>query len=741
MLELLWKIVDHIQTPNLFWPAAAASFFVLLACFKPVLSYLHIPFLRRSYLSFSLLTLLILLILSLKIPGSPQTQAAFLILLILGLLLTLTITISFCLFVPLQLSETNRVSESGDLIQAWRVFKDIPESMLLPHQRSRYTRSGVYLLTLLGCYKKADQLAEALQTSKPAVYYMYKGMQGLNAGNIQEATEAMQQAYVKYTSDTPRSIYLQILTNLGVMMVLQGNYSDADFYYHRALEEIKNVKKPNPKILHTIYYNYLFNLIRLTDAGIQTRETWQQALENYKSQIDQNDPEACISVFNTELEMLRQTNADSDTIHALVDKTLQYVMNSDAPIQNKCIFEGSMARIIATMFGDPEPCLKLLARDWVHILQLPMPARYLTVKEIDLLFRDLRHDGLLQEYHQLDNDSEQYIQNQAQDDIRQYIDQLPEEAILERCLMRQELAGMQRHSWETYQFSTVRNILESNISIYAENHLNIEIVKTRLAIMDECLYISNLTDSLEPRFTTEMEAQQLQIEQMLPPMDHHPILAECALRLSYYSFCIHKYPDCVRYYRLFSNANIALAHYAPWLRSYYRPCELAVRILEFDDILRQIHTDAAFLDTLSEPARKWFLNYPTSDGYDVSVLLGKFLDQNLVYVKRRLWFAGNTICAHCWYHEPQLDLDVDLVYHQFVNEPLADHIFFQSKHHPFESGASYFIQKCDRESGKSIPRLQMRAANLDAEWPQLEGGYLGDVWNVIQTYTNTVISS
>lgn len=732
MAALLWKIIEYLQIKELFWAGAAAVFLGLLTRTEPLKPYLRVPYVRKAYFSFCFLTITALAVPALGIIFPPQTQAAILFLCILGLLLTLSVCAVLCLSDSMRLRKISRISDKGQLIQAWRMFQKIPTSRLLPRQRIRCTRTGIYLLTMLGNHKKASQMAQDIQKTDPPVYHLYQGMHALSAGNVKDASEAMNQADVSCTAATPQFIRLQILTNLGVMKVLQGNYSDADYYFHRAVKDLKTHRKKDSRILHTVYYNYLFNLSRLADAGIVTRETWQEAMAEYKAQIALSDTEGCISVFNTELELLRQTEADPETIHSLVNQTFQRIMNSDAPIQNKCVFEGSTARIIANMFGDPKPCLEALAHDWPDIRSLPMPARYLTIKEIDLLFRDLRHDGLLEEYHQLDNDSERYIQEQAPTDIRQYIDSLPEEAILERCRMRQELAGMQKHSPDTYHFSTVRNLLEDNASVYLENHLNIELLNTRLAIMDECLNPYNLTEHLEPEHVDEMDRQKLLIEELLPPMDHHPVLAECALRLSYYSLRMHRYPDCVRYFRQFADANVSLAHFAPWLRSYCQACDVAVRILEFDEILRQIHTNQAYLDTLRQPVRQWFRDYPLSDGYEISLLLGKFMLQKTVYLKRKLWFSSNELRTHCWNYLPGLELDIDPTYSQFESEPWASHIFFNSKHHPFESGDSYFIQKQDRESGQPIPLLQFRVINLETDWAALSEGDLAEVWGIIE---------
>ena len=61
-----------------------------------------------------------------------------------------------------------------------------------------------------------------------------------------------------------------------------------------------------------------------------------------------------------------------------------------------------MARIVCSMRFNPTNCLEALEKDREKLSGLPMPARYRTWKEIDLLFRDLYDDRLLGQYHDLD---------------------------------------------------------------------------------------------------------------------------------------------------------------------------------------------------------------------------------------------------------------------------------------------------------------------------------------------------
>ena len=49
---------------------------------------------------------------------------------------------------------------------------------------------------------------------------------------------------------------------------------------------------------------------------------------------------------------------------------------------------------------NPTNCLEALEKDREKLSGLPMPARYRTWKEIDLLFRDLYDDRLLGQYHE-----------------------------------------------------------------------------------------------------------------------------------------------------------------------------------------------------------------------------------------------------------------------------------------------------------------------------------------------------
>ena len=110
--------------------------------------------------------------------------------------------------------------------------------------------------------------------------------------------------------------------------------------------------------------------------------------------------------------------------------------------------------------------LEALEKDREKLSGLPMPARYRTWKEIDLLFRDLYDDRLLGQYHDLDRAAENYMAFQAEKEIQNYIDSLPAEAVYERCHYRKELAGMKRMHIEEYRFEKVKLMLEDITAVY-----------------------------------------------------------------------------------------------------------------------------------------------------------------------------------------------------------------------------------------------------------------------------------
>lgn len=609
----------------------------------------------------------------------------------------------------------SKTLEAENPIAAWKRLREIPEASLTPGQKRKYKNRALYQLTMLGAVGKAQKIAEGMKSTNTALYHMVRGLHELEAGSMAAAAVQMLTAQEMCTSDTEKYLQVQILANNGVIKVCQGHYEEADYFFNQARLLLKTYREHSIKILENIYYNYCFNRCRLAEGGPGI--TWQEALEEYKGMIGQTRAETFLSACSIEWELMRQAGTPPEIMEQKVQAAFSQALTMDLSDQQRCVFEGSMARMVCNMRMNPEPCLEALERDWEHVRVLPMPGRYETMKSVDLLFRDLGSDRLLEKYHEMDTASERYIAGtDAEKDLKEYLASLPVEAVKERCYCEMELAGLKKQTRKTYCFEEAKSLLDGVVDAYLENHLGLLAVDARLAIADESIFLLNLTDHHKPMYPDEMRKQLQLVEAALETMEKHPKLAECALRLSYYYYHLDDYPKCIHWFKRFEQMHIALEHFAPWLCRYHEACALVVPMLRFYRAIMQVRENQAKLQTYEEAIQNWFQNFFQSDGYHAALLLGKFRGYENVPVKMKVWYEDEereaplqvlpafalennpNIRVHFWFSEPYGHLDVDLTYEQFYADRDAKCILFSDGHHPFEIEESYYLQKCSRKS-------------------------------------------
>ena len=303
-------------------------------------------------------------------------------------------------------------TESEDIISAWKKLNEIPLSNLTPGIKKKYLERCLFVLLLLGDLEKAERYLSQLGVTDGPLFYFFHGFKQMSAGDIVRAGESMMKAEKCCQQNTPPQLYIQILNNRGVLYVCQGNYQEADYYFKQAIAAAGQNKKMNMEILEPVYYNYCFNLCRIRED--MKRGDWKKILEEYRDLLDMGKAKAFISVCNIELELLRQTEENTQETEIWIQEQFLQTLKYGLTEQERCVYEGSMARIVCSMRFNPTNCLEALEKDREKLSGLPMPARYRTWKEIDLLFRDLYDDRLLGQYHDLDRAAENYMAFQAE---------------------------------------------------------------------------------------------------------------------------------------------------------------------------------------------------------------------------------------------------------------------------------------------------------------------------------------
>ena len=585
-------------------------------------------------------------------------------------------------------------------IAAWRVLESLPPSKLTRRQKEAYEKYRIYLRMLLGNFNGVAGKLEKLREKDKAYYHFLKCVQYTAMGNMKDAAEEIQQAEENANADTEPLIMGQIMLNRGVGYVGVGYYEAADDAFARAILYCRKNRIKEKTVWETLYYNYVFNRIRLNPD--MQRQEWEALMEPLKTHLDMENPRDYIAYANIELELLRQTNADRGEINSSIHESFDYLMQRQIPINNRCVLEASFARMVWAAMGDPADVLQMLESDRDHLLKLPMPARYNCFHQIDIFFADL-HGEIVEKYDKLKQSAFWYMMNQAQQDLEEYRRSLPAEAVYERCFCLKELAGRCKKNPQDYRWEAVADWLENAAALYRENGLELEAILCNLNMMDEATSLLNMNQDMEPIRKDEMEIMLERIEEAIPKFKKHPVMAGVSLRLSFYCCIMHDYDRCRTYFEMYQHLQkiVSLQHFAPWMHRYYMVAGFVVRALYFLDAVRAIREElkGQGKTTLADD---WFLQFGNCNGVPESVALAMILGiEDGMLLKTKFWplEEGECFCrmdgglaGHMWLFLPQLGMEIDLTYSQFVQDTDKDRIFFNQGYHPMEKNRSNFLR-------------------------------------------------
>lgn len=86
-------------------------------------------------------------------------------------------------------------------------------------------------------------------------------------------------------------------------------------------------------------------------------------MEEYRDLLDMGKAKAFISVCNIELELLRQTEENTQETEKWIQGQFLQTLKYGLTEQERCVYEGSMARIVCSMRFNPTNCLEALEKD------------------------------------------------------------------------------------------------------------------------------------------------------------------------------------------------------------------------------------------------------------------------------------------------------------------------------------------------------------------------------------------
>lgn len=567
--------------------------------------------------------------------------------------------------------------------------------------RENYQHSVLVFICRYSCCRSIFSVSDASVSGRrgqkgesdmeeDAEYQMFLSFKEERAGKLEKAVEHMQKAKAA-VKDTDFFLKTQILCNYGRLMVLVGNFTEADFYFIKA-RDLANANKKK-ELLHPIYYNLLVNWCKLG----KSREEVERGLRDYYFRLDMEQMDHILEFNNLQVILARQME-DYELLHRRIGEGFEEMLRLPLTKEQRLVYLGPMARMVCTARSNPERCLEEIEKEIDGMFRMQMPDRYWILKQIGYMFGPLyypKYDGIRVKVNE-------YLDRQAEDDIRNYMQKLPEECVFERCQLWEELSGLASRNPDTYDFTTVLRNMEWSRDTLLRNglYLNAALVDTHMA--EECAAPWNLDDNMIPIHHKEMLEYVEHAEALLADARQHPEMQEAWLYLSYQSYHLMRYEKCREHFRRFRSFHISLAHFTPEFQQIYAGCAMINHILDFYFAWKDLEKNTHRQQALSEEARMWFQKPVQQREVDLCMLLAKHMGYKGVRLKHSFWFekAGESVVqkAHCWLLANEGGLEVDLLYDLFPMEEEPQRLLFMEGRHPMETDESVTIIR-GRETG------------------------------------------
>lgn len=684
-LEVIWEVVSDELGDTRFWPAVVVGAVIVLGLLQLLAKLKKLPY-KVGVIAMAI--------------GLIVAECNFLLkwhctvlYLLAGLFLALPILYFLILLSwnQYRLYKIKKLCKQQSYVEALGLLNAVKPEQLVAKQLRNYQRRRFFLLVNLGSMRKARTYLEEICQEKGGFYHFSLHILAFRSGDLKNSFLEIQAAEDSDDLKDDPFLQFQIIMNHGVCYAAEKNYHLADEYYNRAIAFYNDYHFHDKDLLGTFYYNYAFNLLRLNPDTV----AWQTALAECQARLDMKKTDAQIRMLNLRLEFLRQTEAPREAINDLLQGAFLTITKSNLPIKNQVFFASSSARIAWAAQVNPIPCLKLLSSNISVIESLPANQRYLVYAELDILFRDF-HGPSNDLFAPLRNRVSGYMQTEAENDLRQWQNSLPEEAVYARCDCLKKTAILYRNR-ASYNCESVVSLQQNAIRLYHDNELYLDELLTRQDVMDELLDERNRDKDHRPVYINELREQLSLAEELLSQLTGHPALVESYIRLGCYCLDLDEYDQSLRYARLFWNTGISVQNFAPWLRRYYASLLFHVRVILFDQAIKKASADKR-LYSFNKDVQNWFTSYPQHDGALDALLLGRFLSISIGKIKVWIPNGENEPTGHTWLWIPQLEINIDLTYPQFADDRLCRCMFFCRDRHPFEAGTSLILQTSQQNS-------------------------------------------
>ena len=469
--------------------------------------------------------------------------------------------------------------EGQKLRDAYEMYSELLSFPLFEKERNNIRLNQVLALFLLGDTNKAKSIFERTkQKTDQDKYYEILYLQSLfdeRAGEFEKARQSLLSAVSEH--DNVKDIQLaRIYNNLGRMEKILGNTTNTSHYYRKSAELALHFKEKY--LIHIAYPNlidtYLLNGDNKNAASF---------LDEYSNLIDKDNIDDLLKFNNYKLEYARQIKNKILFLDTLTQGRIEILPK--IPAQEQLVFEISELRIRwNTQYGWDE---KLF---WVRhylpeYLKLEFPGRHFVLKEVFNILRDLAKTNNLGPFADLFSQLLDFM-GRSKKDIDQYVLELPDYCVDERCFWEKEKAFLRKvqkadeppiNLIDFYEgmFEHLRNI--KDIQLQYGNPL--PAIEADLNIADECMGVIqaiqdiSVIDYLRKNMQKHLDNACKDLEKF----HQHPTSNEYIVRIARYALFLGDKERAREYFDDFVRSKISIYHYAPRIQKYYEELQAGFR--------------------------------------------------------------------------------------------------------------------------------------------------------------------
>ena len=269
--------------------------------------------------------------------------------------------------------------------------------------------------------------------------------------------------------------------------------------------------------------------------------------------INLSDAREAPEVENIMLGLARQLK-DKDQVAKLIDeghdRILALLDRDKNTVKMRLTYEISSLRVAHMAELDLEKYMDVLEQDFDQICAQEAPEKYYFLKDIFMLLQDFPviSREFYDRYRKMFDNAARYIAEEAQADMKRYLEDLHEDAIYAYGNTLTEIVWISRYGTE-YDFRKVYDAVWSICDTYERQGLFVEAMTKRLVLVREAITAVNVDRNFDLKWADLLKAALDKAGEMAEHIKLHPGYAETFFDLAYGYLRIHAYEKCLYFYQ------------------------------------------------------------------------------------------------------------------------------------------------------------------------------------------------